>query len=293
MKTLRRSPWLLALASVVVLGAAAVGYAATQEGPAIVTTIPQTEDQMTNVDVLRQQIKNYYGVPLATTGSSPTGGWTLPLNQDSNYATEARKVAADGEHWLAGKAKASSTPAKKAVILDVDDTSLATFNYELYSNWDFNPATNGQFVTDELFPAVPGMVDLATQAKDEGYALVFLTGRPASQEAATLGNLTKAEVGYPTPSALPDALLGGGSDGIFTKPAIADYPPYLQAACAAELALTPPKACTTIHYKSATRAYVESLGYDIVGNFGDQFSDLVGGSADRTFKLPNPNYFLP
>jgi len=25
----------------------------------------------------------------------------------------------------------------------------------------------------------------------------------------------------------------------------------------------------------------------------DQFSDLDGGFADKTFKLPNPNYFLP
>ena len=42
-----------------------------------------------------------------------------------------------------------------------------------------------------------------------------------------------------------------------------------------------------------TRAYIESQGYDIVGNFGDQFSDLIGGYADKTFKLPNPNYYLP
>ena len=55
----------------------------------------------------------------------------------------------------------------------------------------------------------------------------------------------------------------------------------------------PNGACTTIHYKSATRAYIESLGYDIVASFGDQYSDLTGGFADRTFKMPNPNYYLP
>ena len=49
----------------------------------------------------------------------------------------------------------------------------------------------------------------------------------------------------------------------------------------------------TVHYKSATRAHIESLGYEVVANFGDQFSDLVGGSADKTFKMPNPNYYLP
>ena len=70
-----------------------------------------------------------------------------------------------------------------------------------------------------------------------------------------------------------------------------DYPPYLQTACADEIAAG--KSCTTIHYKSATRGYIESLGYEIVANFGDQFSDFTGGFEDRTFKMPNPNYFLP
>ena len=52
-------------------------------------------------------------------------------------------------------------------------------------------------------------------------------------------------------------------------------------------------SCPTIQYKSGTRAYIESQGYDIVGDFGDQFSDLQGGFADKTFKMPNPNYYLP
>ena len=55
----------------------------------------------------------------------------------------------------------------------------------------------------------------------------------------------------------------------------------------------PTSTCTTTQYKSLTRAYIESQGYNIVANFGDQFSDLIGGYADRTFKLPNPMYYLP
>ena len=51
--------------------------------------------------------------------------------------------------------------------------------------------------------------------------------------------------------------------------------------------------CTTTQYKSLTRKYIESLGYDIVANFGDQYSDLNGGYADQTFKMPNPMYYLP
>jgi predicted secreted acid phosphatase len=163
-----------------------------------------------------------------------------------------------------------------------------TWNYEIFSNWAFNPTTNGQFVTDQRFPAVFGMVDMANEAAKEGYAIFFLTGRGAAQEAATLGNLTSdgvgVDAGYPMPTTL-----NNGEDGLFTKPTVANYPPYLQAACAGD----PNGSCTTIHYKSATRAHIESLGYEIVANFGDQFSDLEGGHADRTFKMPNPNYFLP
>ena len=264
----------------------------------IVAPTPKLADQMTNIDVLRQEIKNYYGVPTATTGSGPTAGWTLPLNLDSNYANQAENVAADGSHWLAAKANAASTPQKKAIVIDVDDTTLATFNYELYSNWDYNPTTNADFVTNERFPAVPGMVDMVNQAKAEGYKIIVITGRPTSQEPATLGNLLK--VGYPAPSALPDATQGGGSDGIFTKPPLfldpptnsvpnPDYPPYLKF-CNAP---TPTTSCNTDEYKSATRQYIESLGYDIVANFGDQYSDFSGGFEDRTFKMPNPSYFLP
>jgi predicted secreted acid phosphatase len=275
----------LALVAVVGLLLAVGAVALASPSLPIVAPTPKLADQMTNIDVLRQEIKNYYGAPLAKTG--PSGTWADPLNLDSNYANQAENVAADGSHWLAAKTNAASTPAKKAIVLDVDDTTLATFNYELYSNWDFNPGTNTDFVLNERFPAVPGMVDMVKQAAAEGYKIIWLTGRPADQEAATLGNLLK--VGYPAPSALPDATEGGGSDGIFTKPAIADYPPYLTF-CNAP---TPTTSCNTDEYKSATRGYIESLGYDIVANFGDQYSDFSGGFEDRTFKMPNPSYFLP
>jgi len=89
-------------------------------------------------------------------------------------------------------------------------------------------------------------------------------------------------------------------DGLFTKPATGNsatgtanqYPAYLNKPefCAAAIASN--TSCPTTRYKSGTRAYIESLGYDIVANFGDQFNDLDGGFADKTFKMPNPNYYL-
>ena len=272
MSSRRRSA---ALVAVLGLSLVAGGVAYAASAPAIQTSTPKFADQVTNIDVLRQQIKNYYGDPLAATG--PAGTWASALNPDSNYAQEASSVAADGTRWLATgwRGKASGM---KAIVIDVDDTTLATWNYEIYSNWDYNPTTNGDFVTNERFPAVPGMVTMVDQAKAEGYAIIVITGRPATQQTVTVDNLTK--VGYPAP------------DLTFTKPAVAGYPLYLQTACSVEILAG--KSCTTDHYKAATRGYIESsLGYDIVANFGDQFSDFTGGFEDRTFKMPNPNYFLP
>jgi hypothetical protein len=283
LSSLHRAPrtGVLISASLVALGvigggaAVAATTADTPPQPAIQTITPRTERQVTNIDIIRQQIKNYYGDPLGS-GSFAANG---------NYAKEAGSVAADGAKYLA---KQHHTKETKAIVLDVDDTTLNTWNYEIVSNFAFNAATNGDYVTKQLFPAVPGMVATVQKAEAEGYAIFFLTGRGATQEADTLGNLTAdgvgVDAGYPKPTTLSD-----GEDGLFTKPAVADYPAYLKTACAAD----PDGKCTTIHYKSATRAHIESLGYDIVANFGDQYSDLKGGYADKDFKLPNPTYFLP
>jgi predicted secreted acid phosphatase len=314
--------------------AAAVAVAGLK--PADLSYTPKSESKVTNIDVARAWIKNYYGTSGARTGSMPatdgTPDWTTPLNQQSNYADEARSVAKDGTEWLEDKAKSKrssdkdrsdkdrSDKDKKAIVLDVDDTTLTTWDYELFSNWDYNPGTNASFVgltgttfTGNIFPATPGMVDLVNRARALGYAVFFITGRGDSQHAATIANLVndaaakfadidsvsysgatvpEVDAGYPAPTPL-DTGHGGFADGLFTKPPVGSYPAYLDKREFCADAIDKGVSCATIQYKSGTRAYIESQGYDIVANFGDQFSDLEGGHADKTFKMPNPNYYLP
>ena len=50
---------------------------------------------------------------------------------------------------------------------------------------------------------------------------------------------------------------------------------------------------TTVAYKTGAREDIESQGYKIIANIGDQYSDLAGGHAASAFKLANPFYFLP
>jgi len=308
----------LALAGFVVVALTIGAAAVAGLQPADLSYTPNSEGQMTNIDVARAYAKNYYGAPTAVAGSGATATWNTPLNLDSNYANEARAVAKDGENWL----KARSKVPNRAIVLDVDDTTLTTWNYELYSNWDFNPTTNANFVgltgttfTGNMFPATPGMVDMVGDAKTVGYAIFWITGRGDSQHAATIANLVndtaaglpnldtvtisgqtipEVDANYVAPTPI-DIGHGGFTDGLFTKPPIGSYPAYLDTPefCGPFIHATPPVSCPTIQYKSGTRAYIESQGYDIVGDFGDQFSDLEGGFANKTFKMPNPNYYLP
>jgi predicted secreted acid phosphatase len=311
----RRLLW-VGLGAVIAAVAMAATVAVAGLQPADLTFTPKKEAQMTNIDVARAYAKNYYGAPTATSG--PGGSWATPLNEDSNYADEALSVAQKGENWLDARSKVPN----RAIVLDVDDTTLTTWNYELYSNWDFNPGTNANFVgltgstfTGNMFPATPGMVDLVDRAEALGYSIFWITGRGDSQHAATIANLLddsaagfsdidevtlsgktvpEQDAGYAAPTAI-DTGHGGFADGLFTKPPVGSYPAYLDAPeyCGPFIHATPAVSCPTIQYKSGTRAYIESQGYNIVADFGDQFSDLEGGFADKLFKMPNPNYYLP
>jgi len=162
---------------------------------------------------------------------------------------------------------------------------------------------------------VAAMADYFADAprEDAAWAVFFLTGRGDSQHLATIANLVsdtaaglpdlttvtisgktipEVDAGYPMPTPL-DSGHGGFADGLFTKPPVGSYPAYLNKPEFCGPSITAGVSCPTIQYKSGVRAYIESQGYDIVGNFGDQFSDLLNGFADKTFKMPNPNYYLP
>jgi hypothetical protein len=151
----RRSLWLvLGLLIAGLATAATIAVAGLQ--PADLTFTPKSESQMTNIDVARAYAKNYYGAPTAIAGTGATATWNTPLNLQSNYANEARSVADKGENWLAAR---SNVP-NRAIVLDVDDTTLTTWNYELYSNWDFNPTTNQIFVGPHAGGSCPRSSDV-------------------------------------------------------------------------------------------------------------------------------------
>ncbi|MFH8577692.1 hydrolase [Streptomyces zaomyceticus] len=102
-------------------------------------------------------------------------------------------------------------------------------------------------------PAIADVRDLVRDAHGRGVDVFFVTARPGIIHSLTDWNLKKA--GYPV-------------DGLYVRSL-----PDLFAEVSA--------------YKTEKRAEIEAKGYTIIANIGNNTTDLVGGHAERTFKLPD------
>ncbi|MFF2362858.1 HAD family acid phosphatase [Streptomyces sp. NPDC058122] len=102
-------------------------------------------------------------------------------------------------------------------------------------------------------PAVKASLALARYAHSRGVAVFFVTARPGIIASETKWNLKCA--GYPV-------------DGLYVR----DLPDLFDEVST---------------YKTGKRAEIESRGYTIIANVGNNTTDLVGGHAERTFKLPD------
>jgi predicted secreted acid phosphatase len=220
-----------------------------------------------NIDSVKSTIRTYYA-------AGKTG---IANRSDSPYIDELAALTARRTRQLTRTcATAKAAGQKPAVVLDADDTTLWTYDMEdAAMHFNFDPPLQDTWVQGQKFPATPGMVQLVNSVGAAGCTIVGLTGRNDGQKAATLANLAK--VGYQ-----------GFTSGLYFTKWVSGGTPPLWVDCGAD------GTCSTVEYKSQTRKHVsKDLGYDIVANFGDQFSDLIGGYADEQVKLPNPTYYLP
>ncbi|MFI0206204.1 MULTISPECIES: HAD family acid phosphatase [Streptomyces] len=102
-------------------------------------------------------------------------------------------------------------------------------------------------------PAISKVRALTQYAHARGVAVFFVTARPGIIQSLTEHNL-KA-VGYPV-------------TGLYVR----DLPDLFDEVSA---------------YKTGKRAEIEARGYTIIANIGNSATDLVGGHAERTVKLPD------
>ncbi|XVF03026.1 hypothetical protein REPUB_Repub04eG0225000 [Reevesia pubescens] len=152
---------------------------------------------------------------------------------------------------------------KDVWIFDIDETTLSNLPYYAHHGFGvepFNATLFNKWVMEGKAPALPESLKLYRKLVSLGIKAVFITGRAEDQRSATATNLKK--VGFHTWEKL-----------ILKETSYLGKP--------------------SVIYKSNERKKLEKNGYRIIGNIGDQWSDLLGTSTgNRTFKLPDPMYYI-
>ena len=182
------------------------------------------------------------------------------------YEDDVATVVAGARVWLDQRSKAA---AKPAIVLDIDETSLSNWPAYRLNGWvritnggcDLQQGPCGLRAWQALgqSKAIAPTLALARHARELGMAVFFITGRPANLRQATERNLK--DEGYEW-------------TGVILQPEGAQF-------------------ASAVDFKAPERRKLTEQGYTIVLSMGDQQSDLTGGYAERTFKLPNPVYYLP
>jgi predicted secreted acid phosphatase len=182
------------------------------------------------------------------------------------YEADVARVTAAAKAWLEERAPDARRPA---IVLDVDETALSNWPAFRVNHWarilqgDCNlergPCNIRVWQAMGRSPALTPTLDLVRRARELGVAVFFITGRANEVREATERNLRDQGFAFEQLFLLP-------TDRVFTSGA---------------------------QFKAPIRQRIAAEGYTIVLTMGDQQSDLDGGYAERTFKLPNPIYFLP
>ncbi len=176
-----------------------------------------------------------------------------------DYAKDLGEVALRAAKYLAKRLNEKPKPGQKlALILDIDETTLTNLPHFIANDFGYVPAVWQRYVASAQAKAIVPVQITYDMAVRADVAVFFITARNESQRPGTEKNLR--QVGYEAWTKiyfLPD-----------------DYKESAQ------------------RFKTGIRKQIAAEGFTIILNIGDQESDLAGGYAEKTFKLPNPIYLV-
>ncbi|KAK9819961.1 hypothetical protein WJX72_004491 [[Myrmecia] bisecta] len=194
---------------------------------------------------------------------------TMQYDKDVDLAIAYARAYFDG---LSGVPSPS-----QLIVFDIDETALsnrAEWLYQLntgfHSRWE-----RGSQVVPQA-PPLNATRHLYLDLLDRGFSTSFITGRSEGGGAreATASNLEAA--GYGRPCYARDQRRSSSS------------PCYVKL----DMRAAGDSRLASI-YKPERRQMLQDEGYELVGAFGDQWSDLAGlAPAIASFKLPNPMYYI-
>uniref|UniRef100_A0ACD5U739 Uncharacterized protein n=1 Tax=Avena sativa TaxID=4498 RepID=A0ACD5U739_AVESA len=147
-------------------------------------------------------------------------------------------------------------------VFDIDETMLSNLPYYAKNGFGtrpYNATSFNAYVLEGSAPVLPETKRLYKKLLSVGVKPFFLTGRAEDQRAITVANLHSQGI-------------SGWMDLKLKQPGFKG---------------------SAVAYKSGERQKLQDAGYVIVGNIGDQWSDILGApEGARTFKLPDPIYYI-
>ena len=179
------------------------------------------------------------------------------------------------EHYDTSATQTSGETKGLALVLDIDETALSNWPAILTDDYGFirkgpcDLTIDGAcgfeaWQLDAKDEVIAPTLKLFNLAKTKDIKVFFITGRC---EIAHMRDATKAN--------LKVAGYGDVDD---------DHLRMRPEAC--------PHIDTVVPFKAGERTKLEEH-FKIIANVGDQWSDLNDGHSEKTFKVPNPFYFLP
>ncbi|KAI5348164.1 hypothetical protein L3X38_001051 [Prunus dulcis] len=152
---------------------------------------------------------------------------------------------------------------KDAWIFDIDETLLSTVPYykkQHFGGEKLNLTSLEEWMSQGKAPALENSLKLFNEMKARGLQIILVSSRREHLRSATIDNLV--DVGYYGWTSL---ILRGPDDELMGVQ----------------------------NYKTEVRKQLIGEGYRIWGIVGDQYSSIEGlPRAKRTFKLPNPLYYV-
>ncbi len=161
--------------------------------------------------------------------------------------------------YITNRLKKVKPNEKLAIVFDIDDTLLTQYEHALETDFSQMQTLLMQWKKKAQIPPLIPIIDLFNFVKEKGLSIFIITGRKSDLLDPTIQNLNKVGLKEWTE--------------IYFDTTDQNY-------------------ATTQEYKAAVRKKITQNGYTIIVNIGDQNSDLLGGYAEKSYKLPNHIYLI-
>lgn len=184
----------------------------------------------------------------------------IQYHNSGEYMKDIKIISQQAQRYITQQAR-QNHGTKIALILDIDETCLSNYDNLIARDFinDYQRIHRDTLKADAT-PILPSLT-LFNTAKKEHISVFFISGRYECEREATIKNLHSAGFKH------WDGLLLQSNNQYGKKG-------------------------TTEKFKIAARKEITEKGYTIIANVGDQPTDHSGGYARKTFKLPNPFYYI-